>query len=95
MCFKQHVRASRETSAFAYQPVSLQNGAEIFNTDLTLRSKLDVPEGWNRRDTDHTAWLCKETLEAGHSALVFCGTKKVEGYKIRLACNSDALYKMA
>jgi replicative superfamily II helicase len=28
------------------------------------------------QDSDHVALLARETVEGGHSVLVFCGTKK-------------------
>lgn len=28
------------------------------------------------QDADHTALLARETVQGGHSVLVFCGTKK-------------------
>ena len=55
----------------------LQSGATLFNAELTLCRPLDLPEDWSAKDYDHTAWLCKETIEAGHSVLIFCGTKRV------------------
>lgn len=29
------------------------------------------------QDSDHTALLCRETVQGGHSVLVFCGTKQL------------------
>lgn len=38
--------------------------------------ELEVPPAWEAQDRDHLAALCNETVQAGHSVLVFCASKQ-------------------
>ncbi|EFN55218.1 hypothetical protein CHLNCDRAFT_52598 [Chlorella variabilis] len=54
-------------------------GLSIKNEALEVVRTLEVPQGWDTSktgDSDHVALLARETVEGGHSVLIFCGTKK-------------------
>ena len=46
--------------------------------------KLQPPQGWEQNDADLTVWSTKETVDAGHSVLIFCGTKRVRALSVYL-----------
>lgn len=56
---------------------ALQSENQLYDTTLELSRSLDVPKDWDLRDSDHVAWLTRETISSGHSVLIFCGTKRV------------------
>lgn len=50
----------------------------LLDTQLQPACRLAVPPSWDSgRDRDHTILLAKQTLDAGQSVLIFCGTKRV------------------
>ena len=57
-----------------------QVGSKLIGNDGTEQD-LQVSPGWppsvDEDDEDLCAWLCKETIDAGKSVLVFCASKKV------------------
>ncbi|KIZ04600.1 DNA polymerase theta subunit [Monoraphidium neglectum] len=70
-----------------YRPVPLAHyvavGRELFGEDGAVARTLDAPPTWPDMDArDHekragavAAWLCHETVQGGHSVLMFCNSK--------------------
>ncbi|KAL4428417.1 hypothetical protein ABPG75_002506 [Micractinium tetrahymenae] len=65
-----------------FRPVPLQSflkqGTALKNDKLEVVRQLELPQGWDTSrsgDFDHTALLARETVQDGHSVLIFCGTK--------------------
>ena len=54
-----------------------QVGQQLRDVQGTVVREVSADAGWMKEDADHTVLLCKETMDAGKSVLVFCGTKKV------------------
>jgi hypothetical protein len=60
-----------------------QVGRELFGEDGAVARTLDAPPTWPDMDArDHekragavAAWLCHETVQGGHSVLMFCNSK--------------------
>jgi hypothetical protein len=60
-----------------------QVGLELKGTDGRVARTLQPPPGWRdintadqlRRSAAVSAWLCQETVQGGHSVLVFCASK--------------------
>ena len=52
-------------------------GPELRDVQGAVTRTLSAGAGWLDQDKDHTALLCRETLDEGKSVLLFCGTKKV------------------
>ena len=52
-------------------------GRELRDARGVVARAIDCDGDWEKRDPEHIAWLVRETVAEGHSALVFCGTKKV------------------
>ena len=43
-----------------------------------MQRVLRLEDDWDaQQDPEHVAWLARETVQAGRSVLIFCGTKKV------------------
>ena len=73
---------------------SLQVGRTLIGEDGTLARPLDMPPDWRDADSaDHerragalAAWLCHETVQGGHSVLMFCSSKA--GTQVGPACGA-------
>ena len=56
----------------------LQVGKELQDQDGRVQRVLRLEDDWDvQQDPEHVAWLARETVQAGRSVLIFCGTKKV------------------
>ena len=53
----------------------LKVGTSVLDATGTEVRKLEPPIDWTE-DPDHVAWLTKETVDQGHSVLIFCCSKK-------------------
>jgi DNA polymerase theta len=62
-----------------FRPVPLRKLVKVGRELRDARGALvrTLPAGGEADDPDHTALLCRETLDAGKSLLLFCGTKAV------------------
>ena len=61
----------------------MQQSKTVFNAKtLELVRQLQPPQGWEQKDADLTVWSTKETVDAGHSVLIFCGTKWVRALSV-------------
>lgn len=62
-----------------FRPVPLKQfikvGREIRDEHRQAVRTLETPPGWEKQDPDHTALLAKETVDDGHSVLIFCCSK--------------------
>ena len=50
-------------------------GRTLLDDQLCPLRELQPPPAWQGRDPDHLALLCGETVQEGHSVLVFCASK--------------------
>lgn len=56
---------------------ALQVGTQIIDEDLNVVRELEHDPELEGKDPDHVAMLCKETIQNGHSVLIFCCSKAV------------------
>lgn len=61
----------------AMKAADVQVGKQLLGQDGALLRELQVPSTWSARDSDQVAWLAQETIQSGHSILIFCSSKKV------------------
>lgn len=61
------------------RPVPLKRylckGKTIFDAKGEFVRDLEIPDSWEG-EFDHAAWLTRETLDAGHSVLIFCCSRR-------------------
>ena len=55
----------------------LQVGRQLKDSEGHNSRLLEPEPGWEERDPDHLALLCKETIDVGKSVIIFCASKKV------------------
>ena len=55
----------------------LQIGDELWDENEEVVRRLPADPFFDGKDPQHIAQLCAETIDDGHSVLMFCGTKKV------------------
>jgi hypothetical protein len=53
----------------------LQVGRQLKDEQLQVVRELQCTREWEQRDPDHVALMCQETVQDGHSVLVFCASK--------------------
>jgi DNA polymerase theta len=53
----------------------MQVGRSLLDEQLRPVRELQPLPAWQGRDPDHLALLCSETVQEGHSVLVFCASK--------------------
>lgn len=74
-----------------YRPVPLTEYVKVGNRIYSKAMKLirSIPESETLSDDpDHIVWLCQETVNGGHSVLVFCPTKnQTEKLAEKIAAN--------
>lgn len=51
-------------------------GRKIKDEQLRCVRELDCDPAWEAKDPDHVAYLAKETIDSGHSVLIFCASKR-------------------
>ncbi|KAL6069130.1 Helicase and polymerase-containing protein TEBICHI [Balamuthia mandrillaris] len=51
-------------------------GSNIYDTTLQRQRSISSPVASARVDPDHVVTLCAETIQQGHSVLIFCSTKR-------------------
>ncbi|CAD7699534.1 unnamed protein product [Ostreobium quekettii] len=63
-----------------FRPVPLKRmlliGRALKDPQMKTVGEVPVDPEWERSDPEHYAWLAKETVDEGHSVLLFCATKK-------------------
>ena len=64
-------------SGFTFRNVPSQVGRQLKDCEGRDSRLLEPEPGWEERDPDHLALLCKETIDLGKSVVIFCASKKV------------------
>ena len=67
----------------------LQVGRQLKDCEGRDGRLLEPEAGWEDRDPDHLALLCKETIDLGKSVIIFCASKKVAQAPISVPPFSD------
>ena len=55
----------------------VQVGDSLHNADMSIARSVPRPHDWDPADADGAVLLSKDCIDAGHSVLIFCGTKRV------------------
>lgn len=51
-------------------------GKTLKNEEMKIVRNICCDQQWEARDPDHVGLLTKETIDSGHSVLIFCCSKK-------------------
>ena len=69
-----------------YYTLILQVGRQLKDSEGHNSRLLEPEAGWEERDPDHLALLCKETIDLGKSVIIFCASKKVAQAPMAVSC---------
>lgn len=59
-----------------YHFCTVKVGRQVKDEQLKCVRELNCDTEWESKDPDHVAYLAKETIDSGHSVLIFCASKR-------------------